>query len=106
MLCRKTKIALIYVIRDKTIANLVPLMKKHIPGGSIIYTDSHMSYCSNQRGVSKLSKHGWYHFWTNHSIRMVHEKFPFCHSMTIENAWGDIKTNCVGMKFTMKYDKI
>ena len=81
-------------------------MKKHIATGGIIYTDSHMSYCNSSQGVSKLSKYGWYHYWTNHSVRMVHEKFPFCHSMSMEAVWGDLKRTCVGMKFTLAYDKI
>ena len=37
---------------------------------------------------------------------MVHEKFPFCHSMSMEAVWGDLKRTCVGMKFTLAYDKI
>ena len=84
MVCRKTKISIIYSIRDKKIENLVPLLKKHIKPGTHIFTDSHMSYCSSTLGTSKLSKYGWYHYWTNHSIRMVHEKLPFCHSMRME----------------------
>ena len=76
--------SVIYSIRDKKAENLIPLLKKHIRPGSIIYTDSHMSYCRMIAGVSKLAQHGWYHYWTNHSIRMVHEKFPFCHSMSME----------------------
>ena len=94
MVCRKTRISIIYSIKDKSHTSLVPILKRHIPLGSIIYTDSHMSYVNSMSAVSKLSCYGWYHYWTNHSVRFVHEKFPFCHSMQMESVWNDIKHKC------------
>lgn len=75
--CRQTKLFISYIIKDKSMAHLVPLMKKHILQGSTIFSDSHMSYCNINLGISKLAAFGFYHMWTNHSFRMVHEKFPF-----------------------------
>jgi hypothetical protein len=106
MFCRKTKIALIYSIRDKTMAHIVPILKKHIARGHTIFSDSHMSYCNLNNGTSKLSKFGFFHMWTNHSMRMVHEKFNFNHTLNIERAWGDIKRVCYHIKSCLNYDKI
>ena len=73
---------------------LIPILKKHVPRGHIILSDSHMSYCNMMQGVSKLVPYGYFHMWTNHSFRMIHEKFPFNNTMNIERAWSDIKRTC------------
>ena len=70
---------------------LADIIKKHVPRGSIILSDSHMSYCNMHTGISHLAKYGFYHMWTNHAIRMVHEKFPYNHTLNIERAWSAIK---------------
>lgn len=77
MYCRQTKIQVIYCIKDKSMGTLVPLMKKHCMQGTTIFSDQHMSYCNMNKGTSNLAPYGFYHMWTNHSYRMVHEKFPF-----------------------------
>jgi len=53
-----------------------------------------MSYCNQAQAVSKLVPYGYFHMWTNHSFRMIHEKFPFNNTMNIERAWSDIKRTC------------
>ena len=94
MYCRKTKICICYCIRDKSMQHIVPIMKRHVDNGSLIYSDSHMSYCNLNTGISKLTQFGWYHMWTNHSLRMVHEKFAFNNTLSIERSWGDLKRVC------------
>ena len=104
MYCRKTRIQVIYNIKDKSVGNLVFLMKKHVMPGGTIFSDSHMSYCSTHTGTSKLAAYGFYHMWTNHSFRMVHEKFPFNQTLNVERGWSDIKKVCYQIKTTQKYD--
>ena len=55
MYCRSTKLAVIYCIKDKTHETLVDCMKKHIPKGGIVFSDSHMSYCNLPAARSKLT---------------------------------------------------
>ena len=106
MYCRRTRIAVIYSLKEKNMANILPIMKKHIGAGSVIFSDSHPGYCNMNLGQSKLSPNGWYHMWTNHSHRMVHEKFPFNSTLNIERAWSDIKINCYSIPQAYTYDRI
>ena len=94
MYCRRTKIMIVYCIKDKSIQAMIPVMKKHIMQGGTILSDSHMSYCNLHTGVSKLAEYGFFHMWTNHSFRMVHEKFPFNNTLNVERGWSDIKRVC------------
>jgi hypothetical protein len=80
--------------------NIVPLIKKHCAPGSTIFSDSHLSYCNLHLGTSKLAAFGFYHMWTNHSFRMVHEKFPFNTTLNVERGWSDIKKTCYQIKTT------
>jgi hypothetical protein len=52
MFCRKTKIMVVYVIKDKSASIILPLMKKHIAQGSTIFSDTHASYVNLSRGQS------------------------------------------------------
>ena len=106
MRCRRTKLSIIYSIMDKNKQTLIKLLKRHCPPGSIVFSDSHMSYCNLNTGISKLSQYGWYHMWTNHAIRMVHEKFPFNHTLNVERSWASIKRVCYKIRFAKKYEKI
>lgn len=81
-------------------------MKKHIPSGGSIFTDSHISYCNMGSGQSKLTQYGFFHYWTNHSFRMVHEKFPFNNSLQIERTWRAIKMNCYQIRSCFNYEKV
>ena len=74
--------------------NILPLMKQHITSGSMVFTDSAMAYCNINNGTSRIAANGFYHMWTNHSYRMVHEKFPFNNTLNVERGWSDIKKNC------------
>ena len=87
-------------------ASLLPLMKRHIAKGSLIFSDSHMDYCNLTSGTSRLSDYGFYHMWTNHSYRMVHEKFPFNYTLGVEKGWSDIKRSCYQIKWAKNYDLI
>ena len=44
--------------------------------------------------------------WTNHSLRMVHEKFSFNNTLSIERSWGDLKRVCYQIKASLNYDRI
>ncbi len=65
-----------------------------------------MSYCNMNRGTSNLAPYGFYHMWTNHTYRMVHEKFPFNQTLNVERGWSDIKRTCYQIKNTQRYDII
>ena len=53
--CRKTKIAIIYSIMDKNMERLSAILKEHITPGSLVLSDSHMSYCNLATGTSRLT---------------------------------------------------
>jgi hypothetical protein len=44
MICRTTKIMVIYYIKNRRRQYLYPLMKKHLEKGSTVITDEHPSY--------------------------------------------------------------
>jgi hypothetical protein len=92
--CRQTKLQVIYCIKDKSMVNIVAIMKKHVRNGSVILSDAYKSYCDLNTGTSKLTQFGFYHLWTNHTYRMVHEKFPFNNTLNVERGWQDIKKTC------------
>ena len=102
--CRPTHLSIPQIIKDKSFATIGQIIKQHIRRGSTIFSDSHQAYCVN--GKSKLTQLGYFHFWTNHSFRMVHEKFAFNSSLNIEREWADIKRNVYQIKFTHNYDKL
>jgi transposase-like protein len=104
--CRKTKIQVVYSLKDKKMSNILPIMKAHIAPGSMVFSDSHMGYCNMNSGTSRLSEFGFFHMWTNHSFRMVHEKFPFNSTLNVERGWSDIKKNCYSIKRALNYSVI
>jgi hypothetical protein len=106
MYCRSTKLGVIYAIKDKCHNTLVDCIKKHIPTGGTIFSDSHMAYCNLPAASSKLSQYGYYHYWTNHSFRFIHEKFPFNNSLQVERMWRSLKLNCYMIKSAFNYSKI
>ena len=44
MICRKTKIAVMYYVTDRGTENLHPLIKKHVQPGTVMFSDEHGSY--------------------------------------------------------------
>ena len=96
--CRQTKIPLIFYIKKKTNWVLTHLMKMFVPAGGTILSDCHSGYISWGSGKSHLSKHGWYHFWINHSEFYVHEKYPFVCTGRIENTWRMMKQSFSNIK--------
>ena len=106
MRCRKTELMIVYSIMDKSAKNIIPLIKKHTSRGSLIFSDSHMSYVNITDGTSRLTTHGFYHMWTNHSHRMVHEKFPFNTTLHVERGWSEIKRDCYPIRKAQKYSRI
>jgi hypothetical protein len=91
LFCRDTKITLMYYIKQKDQASCFNVCKKHIPAGNPIISDMHSIYCQLHSSTSNMTKHGWYHMWSNHSETMVHRKFLFVHSMNIECQWRVLK---------------
>jgi hypothetical protein len=55
MYCRSTKLAVIYSVKDKNHETLVDCLKRHIPNGGTVFSDSHMSYCNLLAAKSKLT---------------------------------------------------
>lgn len=55
MYCRSTKLGVIYAIKDKCHTTLTECIKKHVPTGGTIFSDSHMAYCNLPAASSKLA---------------------------------------------------
>ena len=107
MICRRTKIPVIYYIPNKKHTNLINFIKPHIAPGSIMLSDEHASYVATSNGLrSKLAYYGYYHYWINHSRFYVHEKFNFVHTSAIEGTWNDIRHVHNALKMQMDGIKI
>lgn len=91
MHCRQTKLAMMYYLKDKNHNSIVPLIKRHIESGGVLFSDMHSMYVNMHNGKSKLSPYGIYHMWTNHAECMVHYKFRFLHTLNIEREWLHLK---------------
>lgn len=81
-----------YHLKDKTHNGVVPLIKKHIQPGGILFSDMHSMYTHMAQSKSNLTRYAIYHMWTNHAETMVHYKFRFLHTLNIEREWLHLKT--------------
>lgn len=88
---RFNMLAMMYYLKDKNHNAIVPLIKRHIENGGVIFSDMHSMYTNMNTNKSKLSQYGLYHMWTNHSETMVHYKFRFLHTLNIEREWLHLK---------------
>jgi len=77
LICRQSKIPVIFYIPNKTHWTLASIVKAYVPVGTIVFSDAHSSYITMRNGRSKLSCYGYYHYYINHSEFYVHSKFPF-----------------------------
>ena len=55
LLCRRTRIPVMYFIKDKSHKNLVDIIKRHTVPGTVIFSDSHSSYVNMPKSKSKLT---------------------------------------------------
>lgn len=106
MICRKTKIPIIYYVDDKKHDTLAHLFKKHISQGAVVLSDCHPSYVKLKSSGSKLAQYGWFHFWINHSESFVHDKFSFVHTNNIERNWRALKSSISYIKYSVKEERI
>uniref|UniRef100_A0A0L8I7B7 ISXO2-like transposase domain-containing protein n=1 Tax=Octopus bimaculoides TaxID=37653 RepID=A0A0L8I7B7_OCTBM len=68
-------------------ATLIPIIRRPIRQGSIIYSDCWGAY-------SSLQNLGYTHFKINHSENFVDPANPLIHTQTIERLWGDPQKSC------------
>ncbi|CDW79773.1 UNKNOWN [Stylonychia lemnae] len=99
LLCRRTRIPVMYFIKDKSHKNLVDIIKRHTVPGTVIFSDSHSSYVNMPKSKSKLTQYGYYHYWICHITRYVHEKFGFVHTSGIELQWNNMKKSLKGLRY-------
>lgn len=88
---RKTKLSILYYLKQKTHENVVKIIKRHCKLGSTLMSDMHSLYTTFGSNTSKLTQYGYYHMWANHSETMVHYKFRFLHSLNMESEWLQLK---------------
>ena len=93
LICRQTRIPIIFYIRNKSHWTLGQIIKHYTTPGTSILSDCHSSYITLSAGRSKLSQYGLFHFWINHSEFYVHTKFPFVQTGKIETCWRMLKAN-------------
>jgi hypothetical protein len=99
ILDRRTRIPIMYFIKDKSHKNIVDLIKRHTVPGCVIFSDSHASYVHLPKSQSKLTQYGFYHYWICHITRYVHEKFGFVHTSGIELQWNNMKKSLKGLRY-------
>ena len=63
---------------------LIPIIKKYIKPGSVIYSDKWGAY-------STLSNHGYTHYQINHSANFVDPQDCSIHTQNIESLWRCFK---------------
>ena len=80
-----------YYLKNKNHESIVPLMKRHLHSGGVLFSDMHSMYVHMHNAKSKLSPYGIYHMWTNHAETMVHYKYRFIHTLNIEREWLHLK---------------
>ena len=78
------------------------MIKAHCEVGTVVLSDQHSSYVLLRQSRSNLTKHGFYHFWVNHSNFYVHEKYPFIFTANIERTWSRIKRTQPALKVQRK----
>lgn len=78
-------------MKEKNHNAIVPLIKRHLETGGILFSDMHSMYVTMASAKSKLAQYGIYHMWTNHAETMVHHKLRFLHTLNIEREWLHLK---------------
>ena len=101
---RKSRIPLLYWIKDRKKHRLYDLIKKHCTPGYAVFTDQAICYTHNS--VSKLAYFGYYHFWINHSETYVNQQFRFVTTQGIEQFWGRLKRDAVGIGLCKDQDNL
>lgn len=105
MLCRRTRIIIMYGMIHRRMPHIHELIKRHLAPGTTIYSDSSRLYCNLNQRVSMFDYLGrdYTHFWTNHNAgEYVHCKFPFNKTMGLESQWGRFKLENQG-SYTSKH---
>ncbi|XP_076051151.1 uncharacterized protein LOC143031337 [Oratosquilla oratoria] len=70
--------------KDRSARTLVPIIKKIIKPGTVVYSDSWRAY-------NQLCDHGYSHFVINHKKHFVDPNNPKVHTQNIEQLWLDLK---------------
>ncbi|XP_076066108.1 uncharacterized protein LOC143039752 [Oratosquilla oratoria] len=70
--------------KDRSARTLVPIIKKFIKPGSVVYSDSWRAY-------KQLCDQGYSHFVINHKDHFVDPNNPKVHTQNIERLWLDLK---------------
>lgn len=93
MKCRTTKKTIIYPIAGRSREQIIPLIQKHIPSGTVIYSDRFSCYWNNRANPpqSYLETLGYIHFGVNHSKEFVSSVNSTIHTNTIERVWKALK---------------
>jgi hypothetical protein len=100
-----TGIAIVNEIVSKNHGELMSIIKAHCDPGAVILSDQHSSYVCLRSGKSNLAKHGFYHFWVNHSNFYVHDKFQFVFTANIERTWCQIRRTQPALKAQRKSER-
>jgi O-methyltransferase involved in polyketide biosynthesis len=84
LICRKTKISVMYYVKNRKQHTLFELIKQHCQCGSVLFSDAASVYTGGYGRNSYLSQYGYYHYWINHTEQYVHDKFSFVTTGSIE----------------------
>jgi len=91
--CRTTKQVIIYPVLYRNRKTIIPIIRKHILPGTIIYSDMFSCYFNNRVSPpeSYLQQFGYIHYGINHSIEFVSKIDASIHTNTIERVWRGLK---------------
>ncbi len=76
-------------VRDSE--TLIPLIRKYVKIGSVIYTDSYSVYVDNKNRASKLMQYGYIHYYVNHKVQFVSLISNQIHTNSIEPLRKEVK---------------
>lgn len=105
MLCRRTRIIIMYGMIHRRMHNIHDIIKRHVAPGTTIYSDASRLYCNLKQRTSMFDYLGmdYVHYWTNHNAGdYVDRKFPFNKTMGLESQWGRFKLENQG-SYTCKH---
>lgn len=94
---------IIIPLKDRSEETIVPLIRRFVKIGSVIYTDEFSVYVNNYSKQSKLTKYQFAYLHVNHKRKFVSEIFSQVHTNSIEELWREVKFELKTTRTTSKY---
>ena len=91
---RQMKFGYVFVVPDRTMASLMPLIDNFVSAGSELYTDQFSTYVTinGASNVNRLLLHkNILHLWVNHGVSWTNLFDNTIHTNSIEKFWKSLR---------------